>query len=122
MTIVAMKHGFTLLPEKIYINANGTINRESMIDQVSNLFGSSLQNIGHQDPSKSKTVEEFIDYAANINAFDFEKKYKRPMSTSERDLAIEAKNVCHSVSNMIHIFRTICMVSEKYLGQESYVI
>ena len=85
MTIVAMKHGFTLLPEKIYINANGTINRDSMIDQVSNLFASSFQNIGHQDPSKSKTVEEFIEYAANINAFDFEKKYKRPMSSSERD-------------------------------------
>ena len=72
--------------------------------------------------NNTMTVEAFCDYASEINAFDFEKKYKRPMNASERDLAIQTKSVCHSFKNYMRIFKNITLLSDKYMGYECYVV
>jgi len=44
------------------------------------------------------------------------------MNQSERDNAINAKSVSYAVKNYLRIFRSITLLSEKYMGFESYVV
>lgn len=125
MALLAQRHGFRLTPERIYRRLDGTVDVGLMIDPIHNIYlslGTLSQDLSLATSSNTMTVEAFIKYASEINAFDFGKKYKRPMNPNERELAIETKSVCHAISNYLRIFRNISLLSEKYMGLESYVI
>lgn len=51
---------------------DGSINRECMIDPISNIFPSDHAGLRHLS-DKNITVEGFLKYAADINDSDFEK-------------------------------------------------
>lgn len=91
--ILAQKHGFNLLPERMYLLPNGRLNKSHMIDAVINVFDQNQEKMSSDLQSyKNILVDSFIEFASGINEPDFEKKHRRPMSQKERELAIEAKS------------------------------
>ena len=106
---------------------DGSIATDIMIDPVRSIyFTTGMLNhdshVGAGLANNTMTVEAFCDYASEINSFDFEKKYKRPMNTSERDLAIQTKSICHSFKKYLRIFKNITLLSDKYMGYECFVV